>query len=197
VASDQADEEIQRTLHHAIIQVANHRDTKAFGVIFVYFASRLFYFAMKYTGDPHKSRDIAQETLAMIWQKASLFDQDKGSLTTWVYTIARNVCYDLGRQQSRRPVLISSDDVYEDYTNHEYSMSDFDDIDLDKDILHCLVHQLPKTQSDVIELIYLHDMSQQAVAEHLQLPLGTVKSRIRLALSKLRQLTSKEMKGYD
>jgi RNA polymerase sigma-70 factor, ECF subfamily len=195
--SDRADDEIQVKLHQAMIKVANHRDKKAFGVLFVYFVSRLFYFSLRYVGDPHNARDIAQETLAMIWQKASLFDQDKGSVTTWVYTIARNICYDMGRQQARRPLIVSSEDIYEDMMVQDWLLNDFQDLDLDKDILHRLVHQLPKNQSDVIELVYLHDMSQLAVAEHLQLPLGTVKSRIRLALNKLKQLTSKEMKGYE
>jgi RNA polymerase sigma-70 factor, ECF subfamily len=193
------DEDIQLELIEAMGKVANHRDKQAFGLLFVYYASRLFYFALKCTGDRQTARDVAQETLAMIWQKAHLYNQDRGALTTWVYTIARNVCYDLGRQKSRRPQLVSSQDVYEDYFEYQHDMEqdDHQDLNIDKAILLRLVHQLPKEQCDVIELVYLHDMSQQRAAEHLQVPLGTVKSRIRLALNKLKEFTSKEMKDYE
>ena len=97
---------------------------------------------------------------------------------------------------ARRPLIVSSEDIYEDMMVQDWLLNDFQDLDLDKEILHRLVHQLPKNQSDVIELVYLHDMSQQAVAEHL-VTTGHSKSRIRLALNKLKQLTSKEMKGYE
>lgn len=188
---------IYKKLNEAIIKVANERDKKAFGVLFIHFASRLFYFGLKKTGDPQKSRDIVQETLATIWQKAHLFDQDKGSINTWIYTIARNVCYDMGRKQARLPQMVSSEDLYDDHYEYQTQSEEHIDLEVDKEVLHRLVHRLPKKQSDVIELIYLHDMSQQDVAEHLQLPLGTVKSRIRLALIKLKDLTIQEMKGYE
>lgn len=194
-----SEEDTQSELIEAMVKVANHRDKQAFGFLFVHYASRLFYFALKCTGDRQIARDVAQETLAVIWQKAHLFNQDRGALTTWVYTIARNVCYDLGRQKARRPQLVSSQDVYEDYYEYQHDIEKDagHDLEIDKAILLRLVHQLPKEQCDVIELVYLHDMSQQSAAEHLQVPLGTVKSRIRLALTKLKEFTSKEMKDYE
>ena len=106
-----ADNDRQRLLD-ALRQVANQRDRTALARLAGYFAPRLLAFACQKTLDEQLAREIVQDTLLAIWHKAASFDQDKGSLTTWVYTIARNLCFDAGRRKLARITLVSADALY-------------------------------------------------------------------------------------
>jgi RNA polymerase sigma-70 factor (ECF subfamily) len=164
----------------------------AFRKIFDYFSPKIKQFAMKYLPQEQQSMEIAQETMMSVWHKSHLYDPNKSALSTWIYTIARNRCFDVLRQQKNAHLLVSSDDVWPE------SFCPPDSVELytpEQNILKAqivrLLHILPDSQREVVKSVYLEEMPHQKVADKLHIPLGTVKSRLRLGLEKL----SESMKG--
>ncbi len=170
-------------------QVAEHQDKAAFGHLFRYFAPRLLNHARQHFNNDAQAEELVQETMTKLWLKAHLYQHDKGQVSTWLFTIARNVRFDMLRRMQARPEQLQADDLYlEQEPQAELSPA----VPLDGGILrqqllrYC--QQLPPTQQQVMQMIYFEDCSQQEVADALEIPLGTVKSRLRLALVKIREL---------
>ncbi|WP_088332348.1 sigma-70 family RNA polymerase sigma factor [Lacimicrobium sp. SS2-24] len=173
--------------------VASERCKTSFAKIFHYFAPRVRSYALKQMKNEAQAMELVQETLANVWQKAHLFNAEKGSPSTWIFTIARNIRYDMLRKQQNRKEDICSEDMWPVLTEQTASASE---VSLDHQVtleqVGQLFAELPKKQKAVIEAIYVEGKSQQEVADELGIPLGTVKSRTRLALQRLR-----EMLGQD
>ncbi len=184
-------------LRNWMVKVANESCQHSFAQLFEYFTQKITRFGFKQTGDENKAKEVLQETMMMVWQKAHLYNQDKGNVSTWVYTIARNICFDMGRKMGRSISMVGSDDIFEDFMEYQAGELENPEQDLDNNSLLEQLSKLPEQQQQVIKLVYLQDMSQAAVAEHLNLPLGTVKSRVRLGLIKLEQIINKESFGYE
>lgn len=169
------------------------RDKQAFAMLFKYFSPRLRHFLFKKVGNEQVAMELVQETMAAVWQKAHMFDGSKSSLSTWIYTIARNLCFDMMRKQRGKEVSIQSQDIWPgenipaDMVDH-YSP---EQTVLKQQVLKFL-DTLPDNQRDVVKAVYLDEISQQEAAERFDLPLGTVKSRLRLAVEKLRQTMQSE-----
>eukprot|EP00495_Collosphaeridae_sp_1-RS-2012_P001333 TRINITY_DN1339_c0_g1_i1.p1 TRINITY_DN1339_c0_g1~~TRINITY_DN1339_c0_g1_i1.p1 ORF type:complete len:143 (+),score=10.62 TRINITY_DN1339_c0_g1_i1:34-429(+) len=119
-----------------------------------------------------------------VWRKAHLYHADKGAPTTWVYTVMRNVTFDLLRKIKAKKEDNLSEDIWPVIEAQEAEPQKFEDHLRSKQILEYL-EKLPENQKQVIRGFYFMEMSQEQLAEHLNLPLGTVKSRLRLALNKL------------
>ncbi|WP_417347378.1 sigma-70 family RNA polymerase sigma factor [Ferrimonas sp.] len=190
-------DDLNQRLAQAMTRVANNRDKQAYAELFRHFASRVHAFCFTRLGDDQTAREVAQDTLLAVWQKASSFDLDKGNVSTWIYTIARNRCFDLGRQKLSRPTLVSADELYLEPTPVEDSSDLLVQSEAEKRRLNELIARLPENQRQVVSLVYLKEMSHQAVAEHLNLPVGTVKSRLRLAMEKLSMRLNKGALGYE
>ena len=124
-----------------------------------------------------------------VWQKAALFDPTRGCASTWIYTIARNVRFDMLRKKQSRKDDISADDLWSDgdYPEQEDLQSHSWDLYIIAEKIAPHFAALPPAQRVVMEKVYLEENSHQEVAEQLGIPLGTVKSRIRLALDRLRE----------
>lgn len=130
--------------------------------------------------DPETAEEIAQETMLAVWAKSHQFSRDRGSLASWIYGIARNLRIDRVRREAvwqryhqsetARPQMVASDLVWEQHRG---------------DVEHAL-GRLPPEQLEVIQLSLVNGLSQTEIAAQLALPLGTVKSRMRLAFYKLR-----------
>ncbi|WP_169307051.1 sigma-70 family RNA polymerase sigma factor [Ferrimonas sediminicola] len=190
-------DDLNQRLARAMTRVANNRDKQAYAELFRHFAGRVHAFCVARVGDDQTAREVTQDTLLAVWQKAASFDLDRGNVSTWIYTIARNRCFDLGRQKLARPTLVSADEIYVEPAPVE------DDCELqvqgesERRRLNELIARLPENQRQVVALVYLKEMSHQAVAEHLNLPVGTVKSRLRLAMEKLSMRLNKGALGYE
>jgi len=173
----------------ALTLVAVHRDKKAYAELFNHFAPRLKAFGMKMFGNEGQALEMVQDTLLNVWQKAALFDPSRGCASTWIFTIARNVRFDMLRKKQSRKDEISAEDIWpdEDYPETEGSHSQQWDLFLMVEKIAPHFAALPPAQRLVMEKVYLEEKSHQDVAEQLGIPLGTVKSRIRLALDRLRE----------
>ncbi|MGQ8365043.1 sigma-70 family RNA polymerase sigma factor [Glaciecola sp. 1036] len=174
--------------------VANKRCKIAFSKVFSYFAPRLRSYALKQMGNEALAMELVQDTMSNVWQKAHLFNSEKGSPSTWIFTIARNIRFDMLRKLQNRKEDVCSDDIWPILCEQT---ADTKIAPLDQQITLEEVGQffegLPKKQKAVVEAIYIDGKSQQEVADDLDIPLGTVKSRTRLALQRLKDM----LKEYD
>lgn len=174
--------------------VATQRCSLSFSKIFSYFAPRLRSYALKQMGNEALAMELVQDTMSNVWQKAHLFNSEKGSPSTWIFTIARNIRFDMLRKLKNRKEEICSDDLWPILCEQT---ADTKSAPLDTQVtLEQIGHylsELPIKQQKVIVAIYIHGKSQQEVADELVIPLGTVKSRTRLALQRLKSL----MKEHD
>lgn len=168
-----------------IARIRDHADEAAFAQLFAHFAPRVKAFLMKSGADATLAEECAQDVMATLWQKAHLFDPTRASASTWIFTIARNRRIDALRK-SRRPEP-------EDLTwgpDHDPDQADVLALQQETDQLAQAIASLPDKQKALIEAAYFGDLSHSEIAEKTGLPLGTIKSRIRLALDRLRHAMS-------
>lgn len=189
-ASMSRPEIINNNWDEALTFVALQRDCSAYAELFNYFAPRLKAFGMKMFGNEQQALEMVQDTMLNVWKKAALFDASRGCASTWIFTIARNVRFDMLRKKQSRKDDVSADDLW---LNGEYPEQEADtdtlqwDTQLLMDKLAPYFTSLPPAQREIIEKVYLQEKSHQEVSDELAIPLGTVKSRIRLALDRLRE----------
>lgn len=165
-----------------LLQVRDHQDKAAFAALFRHFAPRVKSFLMKSGATEALAEECAQDVMATLWQKSHLFDPARASVATWVFTIARNRRIDALRK-ARRPEP-------EDLPWGPEPEPDQDDALVMQEETKRLgeaLAQLPQKQRALIQKAYYGDLSHSEIAAETGLPLGTIKSRIRLALDRLRQ----------
>ncbi|MGM0481662.1 MAG: sigma-70 family RNA polymerase sigma factor [Pseudomonadota bacterium] len=171
-------------------KVAETRSRAAFSELFSHFAPKLQAYGTRQFGNEQVAMDLVQETMTNVWHKAHLFKPDRGSPSTWIFTIARNIRFDLLRKNKKRKDDISADELWPILAETNDNLDD--GYALDNDVLMQEIAQyyaqLPDAQRVVVEKIYIEGKSQQEVSDSLGIPLGTVKSRTRLALKKLKEL---------
>ena len=164
-----------------IYAVRDEKDRTAFAELFGYFAPRVKSFLMKSGASPDLAEECTQEVMTTLWNKAHMFDPAKASVSTWIFTIARNRKIDLLRKQ-RRPEP-------EDLTwgpEAEPDQADVMGLQQETEQLGVAMAKLPPEQRLLIERAYFGELSHSEIAAETGLPLGTIKSRIRLALDRLR-----------
>jgi RNA polymerase sigma-70 factor (ECF subfamily) len=179
----------QSEWEQALALVALKRDKNAYSALFNYFAPRLRAFGMRMFGNEQQALEMVQDTLLNVWQKAHLYDASRGCASTWIFTIARNVRFDMLRKKMSRKDDILADDLWADgdYPDMEDEQTERWDIWIVAEKIAPHFEKLPPAQRIVMEKVYLDECTHQQVAEELGVPLGTVKSRIRLALERLRE----------
>jgi len=164
--------------------VRDNRCEASFKRLYEFYAPRLCAFLRQKGADERISQEIMQEAMTRVWLKAKFFDEHKANASTWVFTIARNLFIDHARKRRRAeldmndPLLVAKPEPAPD--------AGIDAEDRNRMLMDA-IEQLPDEQAVVLRLIYLGGMKQQAVADQLAIPLNTVKSRLRLALEKMRR----------
>lgn len=166
--------------------VAQRRDRSAFVELFDYFAPRLKGFIIRRGVQASRAEDLVQEVMLTVWHRSQLYRRQHGTVSTWIFTIARNKHIDAVRREQRPeidpndPTLIAEPEPSGDVV---LSMAETNRR------LRAAMQALPPEQVDVLKKNFFEDKPHSEVAAELGLPLGTVKSRLRLALAKLRQAT--------
>jgi len=167
-----------------IDKIAVSRDQNAFRALFLTFGPKVKAMMLRYGADVETAEEIAQETMITVWRKAHLFVESKGSIATWIYTIARNLRIDRIRRQH---VWQASDEDYNDVPSGEEPAEERIARAQEQARIAQAVKTLPSEQREVITLAFIDGLSHSQIAQKLALPLGTVKSRMRLAYQKLRE----------
>lgn len=165
-----------------MIAVRDRQDKAAFAALFQHFAPRVKGFLMKSGTDAALAEDCAQDVMAVLWQKAALYDPVRASVATWVFTIARNRRIDVARK-ARRP----EPEALDWGSDIEPDQADIYEAGQETARLVAAMRDLPEKQRVLIQRAFYADLSHSEIAAETGLPLGTIKSRIRLALDRLRQ----------
>lgn len=165
-----------------MVAVRDRQDKAAFAALFQHFAPRVKGFLMKSGTEAGLAEECAQEVMATLWTKAQLYDPARASVATWVFTIARNRRIDVARK-ARRPEPEALDwgpDI-------EPDQADLYEAAQETARLTAALSDLPEKQRALIQRAFYGELSHSEIAAETGLPLGTIKSRIRLALDRLRQ----------
>lgn len=165
--------------------VALQRDRAAFATLFRRFAPRLKAFAVRGGMSPADADAVVQETMLAVWVKAGLFDRRRASAATWMFTILRNKRIEVFRRE-RRPQVDPDDPALRNHVADDPGEG-LAAAELAAALLQRL-GSLPAEQADIVRRAFWEEKSHQQIAAECGLPLGTVKSRIRLALNRLRVL---------
>jgi len=168
-----------------LLAVRDNKDTDAFAELFAHFGPRVKSFLMKSGASPDLAEECAQDVMVTLWRKAHMFDPGKASVSTWIFTIARNRRIDLLRKQRR----VEPEDLPWG-PEAEPDQADVMALQQETEILGDAIKALPGKQRELIEKAYYGELTHSEIAAQTGLPLGTIKSRIRLALDRLRQLRS-------
>lgn len=164
-------------------RVAVTSDRRSFQALFEHFAPRIKAVLVKSGADYALAEDLVQDVMMTMWHKAALYNPGRGSVATWVYTIARNARIDRLRLKSSQPYIdIETIEIAAEGADGEAGTVAAQTAEG----VAAALTNLPLEQREIIEHAFLHDLSQSEIAEKLGLPLGTVKSRQRLAYAKFR-----------
>lgn len=166
-------------------RIAVSRDRAAFAQLFDSYAPRVKSFMMRKGANPDQAEDLVQETMITVWSKAGLYASDRGGVSTWIFTIARNLRIDRLRREKSN--------MFTDLDDYDAESLDVAQDDAmgrnqeDAQVARALA-QIPAEQRELLILSYVEDLPQSEIAIRLQIPLGTVKSRMRLAYNRMRKL---------
>jgi RNA polymerase sigma-70 factor (ECF subfamily) len=166
-----------------IAAVGAGQDRDAFHALFEYFAPRLKSFMHRQGTDADMAEEIVQETMVNVWRKAEQFDPSKASAATWIFTIARNLRVDLLRTMNRPTPDMNDPAMVPDPEPKPHEVISREQ---ESTRLKTAIAKLPKEQQDVLQLAFFEEKAHPEVARALGIPLGTVKSRIRLAFRHIR-----------
>jgi RNA polymerase sigma-70 factor (ECF subfamily) len=166
-------------------RVAASKDRAAFAALFDHFAPRVKSFMMRKGSTAEQAEDLVQETMIAVWSKAALYVSARGSVSTWIFTIARNLRIDrLRRERSSQYSDIDDYDAASDDVGQDEALGRLQE---DSAVAKALA-QIPPEQRELLILSYVEDLPQSEIAARLQIPLGTVKSRMRLAYRRMKKM---------
>ena len=168
--------------------IAADQDRAAFAALFEYFAPRIKSFLQRSGASEASAEELAQETMLAVWRKAALFDPKSTGAAAWIFTIARNLRIDAHRRCSRGGLIETSDvDIEFQIDDSPLPDSRLASVQSEERVRSAL-SQLSPDQVRVIELSFFEEKAHAEISKILGIPLGTVKSRMRLAMSRLRIL---------
>ena len=164
-----------------MLAVRDQRDKAAFAALFDHFAPRLKGFVMRSGAKRGQAEEIVQEVMLTLWRKADQFDPNRAQVSAWNYQIARNRQIDVARKENRPvPEALKAEEAQEPDRTQVIALEQ------ETSELRAALRTLKTEQRDVIEKAYLGEMTHQEISQETGLPLGTIKSRIRLGLERLR-----------
>lgn len=171
-------------LSEFLIAVAEHKDRKAFIKLFEHFGPRVKSYLKRLGVNDSEADDLMQEVMLTVWRRAEQFDCRKARASTWIFTITRNKRIDAIRRE-RRPELDPNDPALvpdrDDDPSEAVSANEW------RAAIKRAIDEVPEEQAKLLRMSFFEDKTHDAIASELDLPLGTVKSRIRLAVAKLRR----------
>ena len=174
---------VAMALSKSIVRIAETRDEASFEIVFRHFAPRLKSYFLRLGADSSLAEEITQEALVLVWRNAAQFDPSKASASAWVFTIARNQSVDRFRR-TRRPAFDPTDPAFvsdvEAGPDQQLERAETDQR------VREVMSALSANEKNVLMLSFYENHSHGEIAKQLNLPIGTVKSRIRLAFAKIR-----------
>jgi RNA polymerase sigma-70 factor (ECF subfamily) len=174
-----------------LIVLIREKNQTAFSYLYDNYSQALFGIINSIVNDNEESEDVLQKVFLKIWSNFSSYDPDKGRLYTWMLNIARNMAIDSTRskhEKMKSKIQSTSENVYKFENNLLAENNTYDTIGL-----NTILNNLKDEHKAIIDLAYFEGYTQEEISKKLNLPLGTVKTKVRQALLKLRELTKKEI----
>ena len=162
-------------------------DRSAFDLLYQRYARPIFALALRRLGDRGRAEDAVQEAFASVWRSAATYRPERGVGAHWLYAVARNAIVDRGRARRENPAEPS------DATSDDPGPAERAESDWTAWRVHRAMEELAERERAVIELAYWGGLSQSEIADRLGIPLGTVKTRTRSALSRLADLLEEDL----
>jgi len=175
--------EAAATARELMDAIAQRRDRDAFARLYAHFAPRLKTYLTRQGADEGLAEDVTQEAMLTVWHRAASFDPTKAGVSTWIYTIARNKRIDRLRRESYPEIELDDPALAPDVPATAEAALDTAETE---NRLRRAMTTLPPEQAELLRLAFYEDKTHSMIADQRGLPLGTVKSRIRLALQRLR-----------
>ena len=179
-------------LKACLTRVAEDRDRGAFAELFNHYAPLIRAYSLaREPGADLVADELVQEVLSRVWLKADKYNDRLANLNTWIFTLARNCRIDYLRRNSRYVTEIDPTDIFNDIEDE--GPGPFQQVQQTRaeESIHTGLKQLPREQAEILSKVYLEGKTHQQTSDELKLPLGTVKSRVRLALKKLEVLVER------
>lgn len=175
--ADPTDEELVR-------RIAEH-DERALATLYSRYRPLAFALAIRVVGDAARAEDVLQDAFLSVWRKAATYAPGRGSARTWLSSIVRNRAIDVVRANRERPVQDGEELLL---SIHDTAPSVFDQVaaSIDGELTHRILGELPSEQRQAISMAYFSGLSHSEIATRTGLPLGTVKSRVRLGIQRMR-----------
>jgi len=165
--------------------IASSSDKAAFASLYLHFAPRVKSYLARRGAPPALAEDLAQETMLSVWRKAAYFDAGKANVSTWVFTIARNLAIDQGRRgQVAQKFLPDPADLPDDVVQPDDALVSVERSERVREAMQ----RLSPEQMEIVRLFFFLEQPHSEISRSLGIPLGTVKSRVRLALARLKTL---------
>lgn len=164
--------------------VARARDRAAFADLFRHFAPRLKTYLLRQGADGALAEELVQEAMLTVWRRAETYDRRQSTVSTWLYTIVRNKRIDRIRREKRPEVDFSDPLLVPEEPQSQEAAVDAGEAEAR---LRAAIAELPAEQAELVRIAFFEDRTHRDIAISRNLPLGTVKSRIRLALARLRK----------
>lgn len=185
----------REALADAVESIAKSADRQAFGLLFRHFAPKIKGYVLKLGSSNAEAEEVAQDAMLTVWRKAASFDRTQASVSTWIFTIARNRRIDIIRKEKRPefdpsdPMLVPEAEIAPDAALSATER---------QERLSAAIQTLPPEQLDLVREAFYIAKTHAEIAEQTKLPLGTVKSRLRLAFGRLRRaLAGDKIEGDD
>jgi len=168
-------------------RLAVKRDRSAFAELFEHFAPRVKAYLMRSGSDAEAAEELMQEAMLTVWRRAESFDASQASVATWIFTIARNKRIDVYRR-SNRPDFDKNDPAL--VPDAEQQPDDAVAERQESGALRNAIAELPEEQARMLRMAFYEDKAHSEIAEETGVPLGTVKSRLRLAIGRMRKIVT-------
>lgn len=182
----EAKQAVQKQLAEDLLSVAEKRDRVAFERLFDHFVPLVRAFSLSaQPGATLLADEVAQEVMIKVWNKAHTYKPECASVNTWVFTLARNARIDYFRKNSRHESDIDPENVWATLEDESADPFLAAQQKRSEELISSELESLPNDQQQALQMVYMEGKTHKEVAEELKLPLGTVKSRVRLALRKL------------
>jgi len=180
------------TANACIIAIAERGDREAFASLFAHYAPQVKRYLLRAGADADAAEELAQEVLILVWRKATSFDPRRASASTWIFTIARNKRIDRFRRE-KRPEYDPDDPLL--VTTQRAGGDTAVTAGQQQSRLREAMDDLPEAQASILQRAYFEGLSLREIADQEGVPLGTIKSRVRLAMGRLRQRLDPELLG--